>query len=65
MSKQVSPVMRWFAWRPVKTQEDLIVWLRRVWKVRVFYPEPIGVSGAFPFHLWHYYRWEPKENTHE
>lgn len=63
MTRRESPVMRWFAWRPVKTEEGLIVWFRRVWMVRVFYPEMIGVPNAFSFHVWEYYLWEPKEGA--
>lgn len=32
--RPISPWVKWFAWRPVKTEDYGLVWLRKVYKRR-------------------------------
>ena len=37
MSTRYGPAFRWFAWRPVRTQDRGWRWLRKVWRRRAVY----------------------------
>lgn len=40
-----TPWKRWFAWRPVRTEQQTRVWLRPTWRRR-YYPAPWFIMEA-------------------
>lgn len=58
-ARTYGPAARWFAWRPVITVDDGVVWLRPVWRRRVFIN--LG-TGPASMQVWTYATANPEGN---